>query len=56
LAEAGIQYPRVVGGDKAMRGFLIDQAAQAFARSEFILVAGFTGSGKRRSFKALQMQ
>jgi tRNA 2-selenouridine synthase len=53
LAEAGIRYPRVVGGYKAMRGFLIDQAAQAFARSEFILVAGFTGSGKTEVIQSL---
>jgi tRNA 2-selenouridine synthase len=53
LAEAGIQYPRVMGGYKAMRSFLIEQAAQSFAQSEFVLVAGFTGSGKTEVIKGL---
>ena len=53
LAEAGIQYPRVMGGYKAMRSFLIEQAAQGFAQSEFVLVAGFTGSGKTEVIRSL---
>ena len=46
LAEAGIQYPRVLGGYKAMRGFLLAQLAQGIAESQFVLIAGFTGCGK----------
>jgi tRNA 2-selenouridine synthase len=53
LAEAGFQYPRVMGGYKAMRSFLIDQAAQVFANSEFVLIAGFTGSGKTEVIKSI---
>jgi tRNA 2-selenouridine synthase len=54
LAEAGIHFPRVTGGYKAMRSFLIEQAVQAFAQSEFILVAGFTGSGKTEVIQSLK--
>jgi tRNA 2-selenouridine synthase len=53
LAEAGIQYPRVLGGYKAMRSFLIEQAAHVFAQSDFVLVAGFTGSGKTEVIQSL---
>ena len=46
LAEAGIPYPRVIGGYKAMRGFLLEALERTIAQSRFVLVAGFTGSGK----------
>ena len=45
-SEAGIDYPRVIGGYKAMRGFLIDSTEQALAQCRFILVGGMTGTGK----------
>ena len=51
LAEAGIQYPRVLGGYKAMRGFLLAQLAQGIAESQFVLIAGFTGCGKTEVIK-----
>ncbi|MCF7203478.1 tRNA 2-selenouridine(34) synthase MnmH [Pseudomonas oligotrophica] len=46
LREAGIDYPRVVGGYKAMRQFLIDTLEQAVAECGFVLVGGMTGTGK----------
>lgn len=46
LAEAGIQYPRITGGYKAMRSFLLDSLERQIAESSFILIAGFTGCGK----------
>ena len=46
LAEAGIAYPRIVGGYKGMRGFLLETLERTIAQSRFLLVAGFTGSGK----------
>ena len=46
LAEAGQPYPRIIGGYKAMRSFLIEQLEQGIARSKFVLVAGLTGCGK----------
>ncbi|ARU88734.1 tRNA 2-selenouridine(34) synthase MnmH [Pseudomonas sp. M30-35] len=45
-SELGIAYPRVVGGYKAMRGFLIETTEQAIQQSQFILVGGMTGTGK----------
>lgn len=46
LKEAGIDYPRVIGGYKAMRTFLIEALAQALAECDFIIVGGMTGTGK----------
>nr|WP_314583275.1 tRNA 2-selenouridine(34) synthase MnmH [uncultured Pseudomonas sp.] len=45
-SEAGIAYPRVVGGYKAMRTFLIDTLQQALAECGFVVVGGMTGTGK----------
>ena len=44
--EAGIEYPRVVGGYKAMRGFLLETTEQAVAECAFVIVGGLTGTGK----------
>jgi tRNA 2-selenouridine synthase len=44
--EAGIDYPRVGGGYKAMRSFLIDTLEQAIAQCDFALLGGMTGTGK----------
>lgn len=46
MAEAGIRYPRVLGGYKAMRNYLLQQIEDALKRCDFILVGGLTGSGK----------
>ena len=45
-SEAGIDYPRVIGGYKAMRTFLLETTQQATAQCDFILVGGMTGTGK----------
>ncbi|MDH1262835.1 tRNA 2-selenouridine(34) synthase MnmH [Pseudomonas sp. GD03944] len=45
-SEAGIHYPRVIGGYKAMRTFLLETTQQAVAQCNFVLVAGMTGTGK----------
>jgi len=45
-SEAGITYPRVAGGYKAMRGLLIDSVTQAVAQGGFVVIGGMTGSGK----------
>lgn len=44
--EAGIEYPRVVGGYKALRSFLIDTTEQAVAQCNFVILGGYTGTGK----------
>src|SRR3546814_8845970 len=44
--EAGIEYPRVIGGYKAMRGFLLQTIEDAIAQCGFVEVGGMTGTGK----------
>lgn len=53
IAEAGIDYPLVIGGYKALRRFLIDTLEQEVQRSALVLVSGRTGSGKTRLLQAL---
>lgn len=45
-SEAGIAYPRVTGGYKALRHFLLDTLEQAATGLDFVLVGGMTGTGK----------
>lgn len=51
--EAGIQYPRVIGGYKAMRNFLIGITEQAVAECDFVLIGGLTGTGKTEVLQQL---
>lgn len=44
--EGGIAYPRIIGGYKAMRTFLIDTIESAAAQCRFVVVGGLTGTGK----------
>lgn len=44
--EAGIDYPRVGGGYKAMRTFLLETVEQAMQQCDFVLLGGMTGTGK----------
>ncbi len=46
LLESGIDVARVEGGYKALRRFLIETIEQFSRRSELIIVAGKTGTGK----------
>ena len=46
LAEAGIDYPRVIGGYKAMRTFLLETTQQAITECDFVILGGLTGTGK----------
>ena len=48
LQEAGIEYPLVRGGYKAMRRFLIDELERSAASADFVLIGGKTGTGKTR--------
>lgn len=45
-SEAGIDYPRVLGGYKAMRTFLIDTTLAASSQCGFYVLSGLTGTGK----------
>lgn len=46
LNEAGVPYPRVTGGYKAMRQFLIQVLEQAVQQCGLIVLGGMTGTGK----------
>lgn len=46
LGEAGIHYPRVAGGFKVLRQFLLFQMERLISESRFVIVGGRTGSGK----------
>jgi len=54
LHEAGVDYPRIAGGYKAMRQFLIQKLETISRQSRFIVVGGLTGSGKTDVIHALQ--
>ncbi len=53
LSDAGVPYPRVIGGYKAMRRFLIDSLDEAVEQCPPVLVAGLTGTGKTEVIAAL---
>lgn len=46
LHEAGLDYPRITGGYKAMRQFLLNSMEQICREHEFLVLAGHTGSAK----------
>ena len=56
LKEAGIDYPRVIGGYKAMRSFLLETIEQAVTQCDFVVVGGLTGTGKTDVLAALANQ
>ncbi|MBI1215973.1 MAG: tRNA 2-selenouridine(34) synthase MnmH [Alphaproteobacteria bacterium] len=46
MAEAGVDYPLVTGGYKALRRYLIDTLDHLVATRDFIVIGGRTGNGK----------
>lgn len=54
--QTGIRYPRVHGGYKAMRRFLLEQLAMLASAIQPIILSGRTGSGKTRFLHAFQQQ
>lgn len=44
--ELGIDYPRVQGGYKALRNFLVATTEDAVAQCDFVILGGLTGCGK----------
>jgi tRNA 2-selenouridine synthase len=48
LRDAGIDYPLIKGGYKAMRQFLLQELERSVAAADLILIAGKTGTGKTR--------
>ena len=53
LADAGVICPRVEGGYKSLRGFLINQTADLCSSEKFVLLSGMTGTGKTDIIKTL---
>jgi tRNA 2-selenouridine synthase len=53
LAAAGIEAPRIAGGYKALRQFLLDTLADAPQRHSLLVLGGRTGSGKTRVLKRI---
>lgn len=54
LADAGVVVPRIRGGYKAMRNFLLEQLELHCSSLSAILVSGNTGSGKTRLLHQVQ--
>ena len=52
-ADAGVICPRVEGGYKSLRGFLINQIADLCSNEKFVLLSGMTGTGKTDIIKTL---
>ena len=52
----GVRYPRIKGGYKALRRFLIDELAVAANQLQPVVLGGRTGSGKTRFLNQLQRQ
>ena len=53
LADAGVICPRIEGGYKSLRGFLINQTANLSSSEKFVLLSGMTGTGKTDIIKSL---
>jgi tRNA 2-selenouridine synthase len=53
LKEAGIDYPLVQGGYKAMRTFLMSETERLAEELPIVLIGGRTGSGKTHLLKRL---
>lgn len=53
LVEAGLPYPRIRGGYKAMRGFLLQTLDAALAEVNWLRIGGLTGSGKTEVLQQL---
>ena len=53
LQEQGCSVARIEGGYKALRNFLLDTLARVSDSSEFLIVAGKTGSGKTHLIRAI---
>ncbi len=55
MAEAGCEYPRVVGGYKALRRLLIDEQARICQQQPLLLLGGRTGCDKTGLIRQLPL-
>ena len=53
MHEAGVDFPLVIGGYKALRRYLIDSLEALVESSEFRILSGRTGTGKTRVLQQL---
>ncbi|MDO6441495.1 tRNA 2-selenouridine(34) synthase MnmH [Marinobacter sp. 2_MG-2023] len=53
IREAGIDFPLIKGGYKALRRFLIDSLENLVESSDFRVISGRTGTGKTRVLQRL---
>ncbi|MBP6534025.1 MAG: tRNA 2-selenouridine(34) synthase MnmH, partial [Arenimonas sp.] len=53
LAEAGCDYPRIIGGYKAMRQFLLQALETSLAQGPVIVLSGQTGCAKTQLLQQL---
>jgi tRNA 2-selenouridine synthase len=53
LSDAGVICPRIEGGYKSLRGFLINQTVNLCGNEKFVLLSGMTGTGKTDIIKSL---
>lgn len=53
LADAGVICPRIEGGYKSLRGFLISEIINLCGNEKFVLLSGMTGTGKTDIIKIL---
>jgi tRNA 2-selenouridine synthase len=53
MREAGCDYPRVTGGYKAMRRFLLEQLDKICASNKLLVLAGHTGAAKTELLNAV---
>ncbi len=51
ISDAGVNYPLITGGYKAMRRFLIDELEASVKALNFRVISGRTGTGKTRVLK-----
>jgi len=54
LHQAGVPIPRVAGGYKAMRSFLLSNLETEVTARDFVVIGGLTGSGKTDVIRALE--
>ncbi len=51
MNEQGLNYPLIKGGYKAMRTYLMQQLEVSLQQIPFVILSGFTGSGKTQVLK-----
>lgn len=56
LLDQGLKIPLVPGGYKALRKALIDHLEEQIQKNDFLVIGGYTGSGKTKVIQELRQQ